>query len=392
MLYSPVEKIEHILKNYNITSFNYCKYFYNFRINITNLHNGSYCLVICDLPMVNMLQYNTPNTIINTQYTNMLPVTTISNINPMLKILSSALFNSQSTINNYVNEYFYRYNCLQFDSTTFGSEYFQFMQQSDIVTLLNVNGIYNNISAVYGHFILTSDNIIRNIYKPIDVIAENVEDVYFSDFYIYDKNGNYFNAFFVIYKKYGSSDIWLTYNNSFMQNIEITDIVTVNITTIFGSEQGTIESDIADITKYNSKYFIVFNLLSFGIFVNTPTGIIRYIPHIFDRNYFNIIINKMKIVQNRIIQNSFICNSNAIQYNYTYNDIIVNGMVTTSHITDLIHDIGNIIIQNTTNYSNLYNNIYNISSDAEYYNQAIFDIAVDIDDISVPIFIKSKVM
>jgi len=128
MLYSPVEKIEHILKNYNITSFNYCKYFYNFRINITNLHNGSYCLVICDLPMVNMLQYNTPNTIINTQYTNMLPVTTISNINPMLKILSSALFNSQSTINNYVNEYFYRYNCLQFDSTTFGSEYFQFMQ------------------------------------------------------------------------------------------------------------------------------------------------------------------------------------------------------------------------------------------------------------------------
>jgi hypothetical protein len=230
MLYSPVEKIEHILKNYNIASFNYCKYFYNFSVSLINIHNGALCDVYSDLPMINLLQYNSNPTITTGISEHLHPLQNINLYREEALIYS--IFKT-NVLNLYKNEYYYRFNCLKFDSTTFGTEYLPFYQHSDLYKILELNGIYNSINYIYGHFILTNDNKLRICYKPITVIDNNVEIVYFSDFFTYDKIGNYFNAYYVIYKKLNDTSIYITYYNSLIDNIKISEKITINLSDIY---------------------------------------------------------------------------------------------------------------------------------------------------------------
>jgi len=84
----------------------------------------------------------------------------------------------------------------------------------------------------------------------------------------------------------------------------------------------------------NTKYFIVNNVFTFGIFLNTPSGIVRYIPNEFTSQFFNIIFNNMKID----LDPSFkFWNGYARSTNTTVTDTMPMTLITKS-ITPLITD------------------------------------------------------
>jgi hypothetical protein len=48
---------------------------------------------------------------------------------------------------------------------------------------------------------------------------------------------------------------------------------------------------LEDDTQIDNRYFIKDTLLGFGIFLNTPDGIVRYTPIAYSKYFFNLIFD-----------------------------------------------------------------------------------------------------
>jgi len=69
------------------------------------------------------------------------------------------------------------------DQDTYSTPYFTYLENSDITKILELSGFLDNeVSKVYGNFVLLDDNSLRLLMNPKYAVVENVDKVYMCDF------------------------------------------------------------------------------------------------------------------------------------------------------------------------------------------------------------------
>jgi hypothetical protein len=227
------------------------------------------------------------------------------------------------------------------------------------------------------------------MFNPDVIIKENVEKVYFSNFYLYYLNGTYYPIHFLIYTTISdNTNINLFYYNKFVMSITNDTEMDISLNSIFGNDWNNIFNDVNDISILNSKYFITQTLFNVGIFLNSEYGIIRYIPYEFTKKFFDVLFNKLNVKhdglfhmysgskeRNLVLENIYSGN----RYYSVYKDYSAgfkDGMpiaITNNGIQKILDDRKEIEWSTLKNVECL-NDLFSLNSNANYFNDIIFDI------------------
>lgn len=296
MLYSKVDKIKHILKNYNIVS-SYCpKSADKFSFRLKNLKTNLYQEVDSDMPMLNILQIARPTKLF--AINDLLEEAYVRNYKMALIDLDEHQSGYDEFKNKYLSsEYFNRFQGVHYKDNYYGTEYFTLLTNEDTDILLTLSGVTDEYTvSIFGKFILTNTGNLRLIYNPTILIGSNIKDVLFTDFYLHDSGGYIYPIYYGIFTKTNDPEnVKLFYYNAIVDSISKNGKVEVSLRDVFGTSWQNIYSDMLDISKKDNKFFILSNLYNLGIFVNNNNGILRYICNIFPRNFFKIAKYNMDI-------------------------------------------------------------------------------------------------
>lgn len=298
-------------------------------------------------------------------------------------------------------EDFRRHNSLNNDGIQ-SNEYIPYYTNTDINDLIKLSGNEYIVKNIYGKYFVDDSDNLRTMFNPDILLKENINSIYFSNFFMFYFNGANYPVYFYIYTtKDDTENIKLYYNNNFINAIVGENIIDVSLPSIFSSNQNTIYNDIIDVDKLNDKYFIVQTLFNVGIFLNTDNGILRYIPFELSKKFFNIIFNKMNVIHD----GNFHLYSGAAEKNlvltkvynkYSYNQVMKEyneGFKDNMPISISNNSLNNILLdKKTITQDTLYNidclsNLFSLTSNANYFNDLIFDIAKSGESLTLPIML-----
>lgn len=296
------------------------------------------------------------------------------------------------------DNYYKRYNTLNNDSI-YSNEYYPFYEVSNIEKLITLSGNDHSIKSIVGKYYIDNDNNVRTIFNPSQIIKSNIDNIYHSNFYLFYLNGVYYPVHFIIYTTTDDvNNIKLYYNNKYLTSIANNGIVDISLNSIFNSNQLDIKSDFENL---NNNYFIVQTLFTIGVFLNKEDGIYRYIPFEFTKKFFDIVFNKIKLEHDglfhlyngakskNLIETRYSSKYYQIKTYKEYTDGFKDSMpiaIETNSIKDLLQDRKSISQNTLKNIDNLYN-FSTLTSNANYFNDLIFDLAKSGETLTIPVML-----
>lgn len=302
------------------------------------------------------------------------------------------------------NDSYYQLHKVLNNDNIYSNEYYPLYENNDIESLIKLSGSTHSLKQIVGKFYIDNLNNLRLIFNPNNLIKENISEIYHSNFQLFYLNGAYYPIYFFIYStKDDPTNIKLYYNNKYLESITSNGLVDISLNSIFGNNQSNISNDINNNEKFNKDYFIVQTLFSIGIYLNTDNGIYRYIPFIFTKKYFDIIFNKINVKHDGLFhlysgakEKNLIATKHSSRFYWLitykeYSEGFKNGMpiaIENNSIEDILKDKKN-ISQRTLNNINSLQTLLTLSSNANYFNDLIFDIAKSGDTLTIPILLAN---
>lgn len=393
MLYSNVDKIKHILKNYNIQSCESSKFSFRTTFTLMNLDSTSLHRLDVEKPMYNVLYRGDGNKKPILEYD------WVEDKKFYNESFYKSIFDSYETYEWFVStylstEYYKRYGTIKHTDNEWSSEYFSYVTTDDINSLLQLIGTSETLSDVFGKFIKTSDNKLRLLFNPKAIVATDVKDVYFCDFYVFFSEGYYYPIYHIIYTTNSEpTNVLFKYVNSLTNSISEKGVMEISLTSIFSGVWTSLLSDIADINKLGDNFFIVNSLFNTGIFLNSEDGIYRYIPNIYTKQFFNVVFNNMNIDIDDSLR--YFCGSINSKAGYkTVYDSTIGDYVQTLNNTNIdansIDKVlygSNIFEWDVIDDPDTFGILTSLTSTAKYFNDVIFTIANDDDALSPPLLL-----
>ena len=314
-----------------------------------------------------------------------------------------SIFDENYTLENQYSicnsEYYKRFSTLK-NNDIYSNEYYSYYTINDINELITLSGNTHNVKDLYGKYYVDNENNLRLLFNPDNILKTNIDKIFYSNYFIYYSNGIYYPIFVFIYTTLDdTNNVKLYYYNKFISNIIGNEIVDISLTSLYGNKWITLYDDFNNIDLYNNKYFIIQTLYNVGIFLNTEDGIKRYIPFSFTKKFFDILYNKMKTVHDGHFH--FYSGSNNKNLVYTklndygvygqkeYSGGFKNGMpisIKNNSIEKILMNRKK-IEQNTLSNISCLSNLFTLSSNANYFNDLIFDIAKSGETITIPIML-----
>jgi hypothetical protein len=136
-------------------------------------------------------------------------------------------------------------------------------------------------------------NNIRTIFNPDNVIKQNIDKVFHSNYYLFYLNGAYYQVHFFIYTTTDDIDnVKLYYNNKYLTSMTSSGIIDISLNSIYNSNWPSIKSDMENLSN---NYFVVQTLFTVGVFLNKDDGIYRYVPFEFTKKFFDVVFNKINL-------------------------------------------------------------------------------------------------
>lgn len=415
MLYSPRNKVGHILCDYNIKRFDYDYNIQSYSCILENLRSGIEMVLDCDKPLYNILYVKRDipypqstriqeEEVYRPRYDSAFYIPNV-NFNKFKEGLIKAIFNTDYFqedngvfYNKYLNnEYYRRYKTIN-HGEIFSNEYLSYYTKTDLTSVLNLVGIFSEIKEIKGKFFIDGEDNLRFVLFPKKIIATNVKSVLFSNFYLFYLKGYQYPQYYIIYTTNDDqNNIKLLYYNSFVESITANGNTEISLSSIFLEYWPNIKDDLNNDLLIDNKFFIVQNILNLGIFLNTPSGIVRYITNEFTQKFFKILFDSMGFIQDLTFrhwhgsQNQYSTKSTNWPYNsivHTYSSIVPN--IECKTIKPLLLD--NKIIE-WKSFSNLENflTLSKLTSNADFYNDLIFEVSAAGESLTVPILLTTNI-
>lgn len=385
MLYSEFNKVNKYLSNYNIIGVSYDKAHQDTIFTLKNINTGHSYKLDCKSPMYNILSSLGANQFANDDIF-------IGTDIVLRKMMFDNIVTKEQFKSNYLNtDYYKRYGTIQHEyNKKQSTEYFSYLEMKDVENLKKLSGFKdNNITGVYGNFFKLNDNTLRFMLKPINPVLTNVDKVLFAQSFVMSLNGIQYPMYFIIYTNIGSNDIMFEQSNLLVNSVTNMGTVTVNLTQLFGNKQNTLYNDMLTLNGYGSKQFIVNNIFTTAIYLNTDDGIYRFIPINYNLNFFNIIFNKMGVNYKAVDQDS-----TGIQQGVTYEYVNVFYNETPSNI---MFNEDKIVPQTHMEHTEFLDQLMSLTitvegedggsggSLGEYFNDVLF--TLDVTDFQFPIYL-----
>ena len=226
----------------------------------------------------------------------------------------------------------------------------------DIENIFNLCGIRDAVPVKkFGDFIIDDSGNLRVQQYPNLIMDTEVDDCLFGEFQVYRINNFNYKIQYVIYVKNNRPILY--YHNSFLNKLSGFSDVNVDLISVF-CDQDDMYDDFKNISKYNNEYFIVFNFLNFTLFKNTPDGIYRQTPNIFNKDFF-------KILNDNVGFNIYGYSASGLLSELSYTVGITSTTVDLTYRFidwEILKDIG------------LFKDIPKVVTNAEDYNDAIFNL------------------
>lgn len=412
MLYSPANKIGHILHNFNIKEFSHDYTLQGYTCLLENLESGLTTVLDSNMPLYNVLYakrtivypppVNGHEQAIEEYQTGFKSERLISADKICLKTAnfakSKAIFNkdfdldiSAFSTTYTTSPYYQRHKTIHHGNNIYSYEYMPYYSLSDVTSIVEDSGVGTGIKQIIGKFYIDTNDDLRLVITPTKKILEDVKDVFFSNFNIFYSGGYNFSNYLVIYTTNSDeNNVKLFYYNGLINNLTSKGTFEISLSSIFLEHQPDIKIDMANDSLINNKFFIVQSLFNFGIFLNIPSGIVRFIPTEFTSQFFNIIFNNMGIH----LDYDFKYYTGAIPYDIKKN---VSGYTETmtpnilgNSITPLLKDNKILAWSSFSNIDN-FSTMLSLTSNADFYNDLIFSISEAGDSLTVPIFLVNGI-
>jgi len=192
--------------------------------------------------------------------------------------------------------YYKRFNTFKWTGISYSSKFYNYFNNYNINTILEISNITDTtVVDILGLYILESNNNVRLLLNPINEIISNVDKVYYSNFDAFRFNNVNYAQITLIYTTRDDPDnVKLYYKNNFLNTIVGTQIKEISLSGIFDNYINSFKNIIENDDNIDKIIFIKNTIFNLGIFINTPNGIVRYIPYKFNKQFYNIIYNTIK--------------------------------------------------------------------------------------------------
>jgi hypothetical protein len=191
--------------------------------------------------------------------------------------------------------YYNKFNTFKYSENSYANEYFNFYTYDDVNDIITITGLKNcSVKKIYGKYFIDTDDNVRLVINPSKIIKENIKEIFYSNYAIFEFNSYKYYTISLIYSTNDDPDnLILYYNNTFLNISMNFDSVEISLSSIFSEYISNLKEYFNDPTKLNKELFIKNTIFSIGIFLNTNDGIVRYIPYEFNKQFFNILYNTL---------------------------------------------------------------------------------------------------
>ena len=266
MLYR--EKVDNVLSQFNITNIKFNRMIHPVTFALENQEGISFSYII-EKPLYYILHRANSTIYPHTDSVLFLPTDLIDRYTYYLRVMPTS----------YDSNYLTKHKVIKTDDW-YANEYWNQYTDEDIQELLNISGHSDlTVSAVFGKFIITSDNKLRFLFDPVSSIYDNVDLVYQSDLYLYPLNGRDHMVYYVIFRTL-SGQKFLLYYSSLLNLISAGSSRIIPLVNYF--------------TDLNNV-MVVYNMYNLGIFENKVVGIKRLIVNAFKKSFFKQAFSNFKL-------------------------------------------------------------------------------------------------